>query len=215
MKKKYDWENYLIIEDEFIEAKKYLSFERDANLDADSPFLQNEIVLLGSKVEMAMKKLISYRNPDRLFNPSNISDYRKILLVLFPDIELYGSNLLHTDSQIVPFEDWSKTKLKWWEAYNGIKHGSSRLPKLDHALKLLSAYQILLFLIHFEEEQDKDYVFYTFDEMPRLLDLQFHHNLYPFGQIIGFGFPKNQINVCADDSIILNVIEKIKENNPK
>jgi len=76
MAKKYEWDNYLIIESEFIEAKKYLSFERQKNYEADSPFLHNEIVLLGSQVETAMKKLISYENPDKQFSPGNMTQNR-------------------------------------------------------------------------------------------------------------------------------------------
>ena len=208
MTKKYDWDNYLIIEQDFIEAKKYLSFERAANLEADSPFLQNEIVLLGSKVEIAMKKLIQCRNKDNSFCPGNISDYKRMLLVIFPDIESYESLLIHSDLKITPFKGWSQKQLTWWEAYSKIKHGSSRIPKLEHALNLLSAYQILLFLIHYEDRCDEEYIFYTFDEMPKLLELQFQWELHPFGPI-GFGFPREQIKECNNADRIKAEIENI------
>lgn len=207
--KKYDWDNYLIIESEFIEAGKYLSFERAENLEADSPFLQNEIVLLGAKVEMAMKKLISFRNKDKSFSPYNISDYKRILLVMFPQLETYKTVLIRYDYPFIPFKDWSKKKLPWWETYSGIKHGSSEIPKLKYALDLLAAYQILLFLIHYEEQRDGEYVFYTLGEMPKLLDIQFDKETIIFGTI-GFGFPREQIKEC-NDKAIEKVIALIKQ----
>lgn len=208
--KKYDWDNYLIIENEFIEARKYLSFERTANLEADSPFLHNEIVLLGTKVETAMKKLISFHNPYESFCPNNISDYKRIILVLFPEIESYETVLTHSDYSFTPFKDWSKSKLSWWEVYSKIKHGSSRIPKLEHALNLLSAYQILLFLIQYEEQSNNVYISYTLDEIPRLLNLQFHRDTRIF-ECLGYGYPKEQIKVCEDEENIKNVIDSIRE----
>ncbi len=216
MAKKFDLEDYKIIENDFIEAKKYISFERTANLEVDSPFLHNEIVLLGSKVELAMKKLIGEIIEKEIFSPGNISEYRQLLLVLFPDIESYESVLINSELVFTPFKGWSQKKLSWWDAYNSIKHGSSRLPKLEHALNLLSAYQILLFLIYFKEQQESEYVFYSLGEMPQLLELNFQKELHPFGAF-GFGFPKEQIKECVDSNIIEQEILRIKreKNNKK
>lgn len=210
--KKYGWDNYLIIENEFIEAKKYLSFERQVNFETDSPFFHNEIVLLGSLVEIAIKKLIEFENPDNKFAPNKISDYRRLLLFLFPDIEKYHSTLIYSDIILKPFEGWSKNRLKWWEAYSSIKHGSSRLPKLEHALNLLSAYEIILHLIHFEEAKlagDK-YIFYQFTEMPRLLDFGFRSLVSSTG-IIGYGFNADQYKICDDKTCLQQLIDIIKE----
>lgn len=209
MSKKYEWENYLIIESEFIEAKRYLSFERQANLEADSPFLHNQIVLLGSLVEIAMKKLISFHNPEKKFSPGNISDYRQLLLTIYPEIEEYKTLLLNTEIVFTPFANWSSKKLQWWEVYSKIKHGSSRLPKLDHALNLLAAYEILLHLIHVEEGKVAgDDAFYSFREMPRLLSLQFQ-NYIGQGDEIGFGYDSKDYNIVDDEEIIKGIINQL------
>lgn len=195
--KKYEWENYLIIEGEFIEARKYLSFERTVNYEADSPFLHNEIVLLGSKVEIAMKKLIFYANDDNKFRASDISDYKHALLTICPDLEKYETKLINNDLKFIPFSNWSSNKLQWWDAYSSIKHGSSRLAKLEHALNLLSAYQILLLIIHVmqSKEANEDKVFYTFAEMPKLLDPNFARELYQSDEV-GFGYVFDNIRIC-------------------
>lgn len=212
MAKKYEWDNYLIIESEFIEAKKYLSFERQKNYEADSPFLHNEIVLLGSQVETAMKKLISYENPDKQFSPGNISDYKRLLLIMFPELEQYTVSIINTEINLTPFSSWSSNKLAWWDAYSKIKHGSSRLPKLEHALNLLAAYAIILHLIHFEESkmEKREYIFYSFREMPQLLVFAFECDMAE-EDFIGYGYAIDQYKICADKSLIKEEIETIKK----
>ena len=212
MSKKHEWENYLIIESEFIEAKKYLAFDRPANYEADSPFLHNEIVLLGSQVEIAMKKLISFKNPDKRFSPGNISDYKRLLLIMFPELEQYTVSLVNTEIKMTPFSEWSSKKLSWWDAYSQIKHGSSRLPKLEHALNLLAAYAIILHLIHFEEAQEEkqEYIFYSFREMPQLLAFGFECGVAE-EDYIGYGYDIKQYKTCEDESMIKDEIEKIEK----
>lgn len=207
---KYGWENYLVIENEFIEAKRYLSFDRPANFEADSPFLHNQIVLLGSLVEIAMKKLIDYHNPEKSFSPGNINEYKQLLLTMLPDMEQYQVRLLNTETLITPFANWSSKKLQWWEAYNQIKHGSSRLPKLDHALNALAAYEILLHLIHVEYGRSAggSGAFYPFREMPRLLGLQFVKYVGQNDEL-GYGFAKENYKICENEEEIKKVIDQI------
>ena len=213
MIKKYEWEKYLIIESEFIEAKKYISFDRERNYEADSPFLHNEIVLLGAQVEISMKKLISYHNPVKGFSPYNIGDYRRLLLMVYPEMESYSTSLVNSDITFSPFKNWKNGKLAWWDAYSSIKHGSSRLPKLEHALNLLAAYEILIHLVHCEETKAKgdEYIFYSFREMPGLLRLNIESELYELDDgMMGYGFEVAQYNIIDDIDVIKNEIEEIR-----
>lgn len=212
---KYDWEQYLAIEDEFIQAKKYLSFDRQSNLDADSPFLHNEIVLLGSKVEIAMKVFIK-NGCDGKIVASSISDYKRILLVMVPEIENYYVSLIGIDAPpIRPFYGWSTSALTWWSAYSAIKHGStSRLPKLEHGLNLLAAYLILLHLIHVLNAKKKNEFSaeYDFIELPKLFRLGFEGTrIFNTERPFLFGFDVSNYHLCENMEAISSVIHQIEE----
>ena len=214
MPKKYGWEEYLVIESDFIQARKFLAFDRQSNLDADSPFLHNEIVLLGSKVETAMKVLIK-SGIDKEVIVKSISDYKALLLVMAPDIERYQVTIVGSDaSPIRPFEGWSSSSLSWWSAYSEIKHGSSsRLPKLEHGLNLLAAFEILLHLIHVIEAKNRNesHVVYGLSELPKLLNLGFDglwvlDRERPFL----FGYEVSNYNLCKDMAAIKAMAQLLK-----
>lgn len=210
MSKKYGWEQYLAIESDFVIAKKYLSFDRQLNLDADSAFLHNEIVLLGSKVEVAMKELIKIVSDGRV-SVGSMLEYKTLLLVMVPDIESYYVSLTGTDMPpLRPFENWSNKKLSWWSAYSEIKHGStSRVPKLVHGLMLLAALAILLHLIHIinEKKRNGSFAEYDLSELPKLFTLGFEgawivNSTRPFT----FGYDVSNYNLCSNNEAIQEVI---------
>lgn len=77
----YGWQRYLGIENDFLEALFYVSFDIK---DAYSEFFSREIILLGSEIEASFKKLCESINGA---TPGNIGEYKAIILEAYPGIE--------------------------------------------------------------------------------------------------------------------------------
>lgn len=139
----YGWERYLYIEQEFLNARQYISFEIKG---AYSDFFARCIILLGAEVEAAMKQLCAELDSS---NAGNISDYKKAILSHFPNIVNFKVRLLCTDEEIAPFHGWDNGQLSLWNTYTDVKHSLSikQDATLKNALDILAAYQILIFVI--------------------------------------------------------------------
>ena len=181
MMEKFGWEQYLIIEEDFIAAKKYINFTQN-NYQVDSIFLRNEIVLLGSEIEIAFKKLINYLEPTT--DAGNINQYKEKILLYYPNIVNFQTNLLGTEQIFQPYQNWDADRLSFWDSYVNIKHGINNvLATLKLALDMLSAYEIILYFIHAEEtrRQGGKEIEYFPLEWPKLLGLYFNNNEECFG----------------------------------
>lgn len=170
--KKYNWDKYLVIEKEFIEAKKYVDFI-DANFNTVSIFFHNEITLLGSEFETACKYMAQKTKKDI---PGSIREYKTLLFDLFPDVIKYRVSFLGSNISINPLGEWSEEGKngKWWDVYTDIKHGTNpkdSKPTLEIALKMLGIYYLILNLIHNIEAYPKDVEYYPY-EWSKLVDLE-------------------------------------------
>ena len=141
----FGWENYLLIEEEFLKAKQFVDIKED-NFEVTSLFFSNKIVLLGAEIEAAFKKICSFDG----INGGNMSQYKEETLKFFPKIADYKCNLSFTEYQVIPFDDWKAEngKLDWWDVYTNIKHSTvDGAATMKMAICMLSALQILLILI--------------------------------------------------------------------
>ena len=138
----YGWQRYLSIEKEFVDARYYVSFSVE---NAFSEFFSREITFLGSEIETAFKELCYRINKS---TPGNMGEYKEIIVKSFPGLVDVFVKDIETGKISVPFQDWDKTRLEWWDAYTGVKHNVvDATATLRIAVQMLQAYEILLFCI--------------------------------------------------------------------
>lgn len=175
MSDKFFWEKYLSIEKDFIDAKRYVDFV-PANYNVSSDFFSNEIILIGSLIESSLKHLANLRDPG--CSVGNFGEIKGQILTQFPKIVLAETHLNGTEKVFSPFSGWNDGPLDWWESYTDIKHGKLEKASLKLSLVMLSAFEIVLFLIHSEQvrigeisnpDRNRTFVYYSFSEMPSLI----------------------------------------------
>lgn len=164
----YGWIRYLSIEEDFMKSRYYVEFDVES---AYSDFISKSVILLGAEIEASFKKLCELINEDE--KRGSISDYKKIVLKELPNIGEFKS-ILRDDKrhEYFPFRDWGMGSLSWWDIYGRTKHDLfvKREATLDVAMNMLSAYQLLIFLIAaYEKSDDDNRLAYTMLEVPRLL----------------------------------------------
>ena len=168
----------MFIEEEFIQAGHYIDF-LDSNMQVTSVFFSNESVLLGAKIERACKHLIELVDPT--LPRGNMGDYKSGILSFYPKITEFRTFLKNSELVFSPFAAWKEEKgsLEWWEAYTKEKHGTQK-STMRNCLEMLSAFEILLYIIHAEEIRnpasiidDKSYVKYSPLEFPKLMETRF------------------------------------------
>ena len=162
----FGWRRYLSIEEDFLQARYYVAFDVKT---AHSDFLSKSIILLGAEIEHAFKKLCELI--DEKAKRGSIADYKKIILQEMPGIVNLKSTLRENEEvQFFPFKDWQKGRLSWWTIHNNVKHHKDGEKKatMKVALNMLSAYQLLLFLIE-GYNGEESHTAYTQIEIPRVL----------------------------------------------
>lgn len=138
----YGLYRYLGIEEDFIKAQYYVSFE---NQNAFSEFFTREVILLGTEIEAAFKELC-YRIKGE--TPGNIGQYKEIILCEYPNIVNIGVKNIKTNVVDKPFSGWDTGNLEWWDKYTGVKHNLVDKEATIHvAVTMLQAYLLLLFCI--------------------------------------------------------------------
>ncbi len=162
------WQRYLSIEEDFLKARYYVSFDID---NVYSDFFSKSVIILGAEIEAAFKDLcraISGKAPD------SIEKYKNVILESFPNIDVLKSTLREDNQrEYYPFKGWKNKRLSWWDVYSKIKHSSvDTKATLETAVTMLSAYQLLLFLVatYTCEVDSNEYIIaYTQLDLPRLL----------------------------------------------
>jgi len=193
------YEQYQIIEKDFIDFIKVVPINIPKHLSVESPVLRDIILRCCVQIELFLKEwslfLCSEYNTYPPFAETRLwKEYiekRKDVTQktknwkigsYFTVKESFQENatiyVRPMDKEINPFEDWvdDKKPPKWWSAYNSIKHGGQSAKKdanLENALYALSA----LFLLHCENEYARGYLkqFSSFSIVSRhnQVDVQF------------------------------------------
>lgn len=133
------WEYYLVLENDFLETERYVSFELGENLFCDSnescntensKVYSDEYVkqyqAICSEIDVVMKQICKeIHNND---NVKSIPEYAKLILNDCPEIVLQKVKVKHK-FELQPFKIW---KIKdetsdykspnWWTDYNDVKH---------------------------------------------------------------------------------------------
>ena len=138
----YGWQRYLSIEQDFIKAQYYVSFDIK---NAYSEFFSREVILIGSEIENAFKELCKHIGGS---GPGNISQYKQIILGYYPGIVNVGIINKQTFEIQKPFNGWDEGSLSWWDKYVGTKHALvDQNATIQVALTMLQALELLFFCI--------------------------------------------------------------------
>ena len=157
----YGWQRYLSIEQDFIKAQYYVSFDIK---DAYSEFFSREVILLGSEIESAFKELCKRIDGS---TPGNIGQYKQTILSFYPGIINVGVINKQTNEIQFPFKDWDSSTLSWWEIYSNTKHALvDKTATLQVALIMLQALELLFFCITTKSASSS--IFLDYLETPRL-----------------------------------------------
>ena len=160
----YGWERYIGIERDFISAKFYVSFGQE---NVYSEFFTREIILLGTEIEAALKELCKRIDGS---TAGNMCEYKNIILTAMPKITQIAVIEKNSGRCCYPFYNWDVAKLDWWDVYTGVKHNLvDEKANLGVALKMLQAYELLLFCITAIKED----VHINSLEMPKMYNVIF------------------------------------------
>ena len=172
----YGWQRYLSIEQDFIEAQYYVSFDIK---DVYSEFLSREVILLGSEIESAFKELCKRINGSM---PGNIGQYKQTILSFYPGIINVGVINKQTNEVQIPFKDWDNGALSWWDIYSNTKHALvDKTATLQVALIMLQALELLFFCI--TEKSASSYFSLDYLETPKLFKPAFQSGFALMGDM--------------------------------
>jgi hypothetical protein len=170
------YEQYEIIEQDFIEFIKTVPINEPSHLKVHSPVLRDIIIRSCVQIEVFFKEwakyLCSEENDIELFKLYhekhkkskgikgarnwNFSDYFIIKEKFLMSRPIYVRPM---ESEVTPFNSWQtkQTIPEWWNSYNAIKHdglNSKKIANLENALNSLSA----LFTLHCANGFSKNYL---------------------------------------------------------
>lgn len=118
------WNPYKQIEDEFIEAFKYLNFSEN-NYNVNSSKFLKLILQIGSEIDICLKWYTDKLHPG---NYRNINEYRDIIREY--DEEFIEEEILIKNFDII-LKPWAgltneDNEVVWWKVYNSIKHDRTK-----------------------------------------------------------------------------------------
>ena len=155
------WRYYLVLESKFEIATQYVEVCTN-NYSTYSLEFVNQIQTICSEVDVIMKSMCGFASKDR----KCITDYAKILLNDIPD--LVNREVTIRNISIKPFARWNEKNasksLKWWNAYQKIKHGRDgtfHFASLENTLKSIKALYLLerIYFKRCADEENKPDVF--------------------------------------------------------
>lgn len=157
------WQQYLLLEDDFIETINFVEPSSDNYSTYSSKYLKL-LLAIGSEIDVTLQAYC--RQFDPTYNKEAISDYRVDIknyeLNNSQNIESLNSQIVITynDIQLFPWAEWysNDTSPTWWKIYNKVKHDrvgihefygirkeSYKFANLENVLNALAAlYQIML-----------------------------------------------------------------------
>ena len=157
------FEQYAIIEEDFITILKYIPLQKE-NFGIASPRFSDLLIRCCVAIEIFFKEWINHyrysENIDvielRKKKKLNISDFNKVFSPILKDSKLFVRQL---DEDIFPFENWEEHNApSWWNCYNNIKHHNTEKENtatMEMAMNSLAA----LFILHCEQTDCLKYLY--------------------------------------------------------
>lgn len=136
------WNYYLSIETDLASTSQFIEPRGQENVFSFEFF--KILILSCTEVEAVFKDLCMEKTGKK---GGNISEYKETILTHFPRIIYAKVYISRWGKAIFPFEGWDSGKLKWWDAYNAIKHNRNdnfHDATYQNAVYALSALYILI-----------------------------------------------------------------------
>lgn len=116
------WHYFLSLEQDFIKTTDYVEVSGENDKTFSIRYLQL-ILSVGSEVDVVMKLLCGRINPKKVFKRSDMDEYRKVILGVYPNFFDIGIPIHRYEILIRPWKEWEKgANPDWWHAYNDLKH---------------------------------------------------------------------------------------------
>ncbi len=118
---------YSLLEKDFIEATQYVAFESD-NYQTYSNVFSKLLLQTGSEVDNILKTICEIEGR------TNISEYANVVLNKYPGITKQKVIVRENQQIMIPYQGWCTDEpsksLKFWDAYNTVKHDRIRYYKM-------------------------------------------------------------------------------------
>lgn len=138
------WHFFLSIEKDMLETSRYI--EPNGQEQTYSFEFYKIIMLACSEIEAAFKQICN--SIDDKNSCGDIGHYKGLILKRYPRI---GETLVivprWNGKNLYPFKEWGQGHLKWWDAYQHIKHSrysSLRDASYENAVNTLAALFVLI-----------------------------------------------------------------------
>lgn len=127
------WSYYISLEDDLIEASRYVEICED-NLNTYSVQFTRLLLATCSEVDVVAKTLCKEIDPSG--DCDNIDDYRRLITPSFPAIPNVVFGIQWNEIRVKPWESWADARLQspanpppqspqWWRDHNAVKHQRS------------------------------------------------------------------------------------------
>lgn len=140
------WNYFLSLDDDLASTSQYVEPTQPNVYSFE--FLKI-IILSCSEVETTLKYMCKEIEENKKIK-GDIGEYKRIILGKYPDITRASVRIDRIHKKIMPFENWDKEKLFWWESYQNIKHDRGKMFEKAtywNAVHALAALYILIFYL--------------------------------------------------------------------
>ena len=163
------WEYFLELEEQFLETKRYVDFDK-ANEKTYSVEYLKLYQAVCSEIDVVAKEIVCVMNPNfKVDNSTNIQKWGYEIQQQFPNVKL-EKVIFNESMELIPFDNWEyewtitkdeKRRLKlvdgsqtpiWWKNYNDVKHqriglvAGTKNFQLANQKNLISAFSALFLL---------------------------------------------------------------------
>lgn len=139
------WEYFLCLESDLSNTSRYIEPQGQENVHSFE--FAKIIILACTEIENVFKLLCQEIDGNA---HGNISEYKEIILQEYPRIVEAPVSVSRLGRVIIPFENWDKEKLFWWDAYSSIKHNRGKYfdeATYNNAVYSMSGLYILVFYL--------------------------------------------------------------------
>lgn len=136
------WRYYLLLENKFLHTVNYVEVAKD-NFSTYSVEYAYLLQSIGGELDTFFKVYCDFPLDD---DSKDMSNYRDTIIAKYPDVVSQKITVQEYDLELQLFKGWSRGAVKWWRAYNLVKHHryeNIRRASLSNVLNILSALFLL------------------------------------------------------------------------
>lgn len=138
------WNYFLSLEKDLDNTSRYIEPKGQENVHSFE--FAKILILACTEIEVLFNYLCETIRPDE--TTGNIGRYKEVILTAFPKITAAEISVMRWGKTISPFSGWDSGPLKWWDAYQHVKHNRSRNfnnASYENAVFSLAALYLLIF----------------------------------------------------------------------